>query len=238
MADISTLKTIVASLDNFKDKPEDFLEKLHEESIGNVEMESGGETLLLMNKIKFDIFVEEAVKKERAVFEAKYRELKEKFTNVKDDVEVDRLTKAQQTLLTLDDKLELFRGMSKGELLAVVENTQFIKHERGEKVFTFGNTGREAFFILQGGVAIVLPDNTQVALLKKNTFFGEMAYITKKPRNATALVKSPVAILLSIKIKEEVDSAKAEAFSKLFQNINEMLVEKVEDMNRKLYGGK
>jgi CRP-like cAMP-binding protein len=238
MANIESLKTIVASIENFKEKPDEFIQKLNNENVGNIEMELGEQIALFMTKEKFDTFLDIEIKKEKAIFEQKYRELKEKFTKVKNDVEVDKLTKAQQTLLALDSKLELFNGLTKGELLAVIKQTKFIKHERGEKVFTFGNTGKEAFFIIQGGIAIVLPDNTQVALLKKNTFFGEMAYITKKARNATAIVKSPVAILLSIEIKDEVDPAKAEAFAKLFQNINSMLVEKVEDMNRKLYGAK
>ena len=62
-----------------------------------------------------------------------------------------------------------------------------------------------------------------------------MAYIANKPRNATAVIKSDSAILLTFRIKSEINPNQSEAFMKLFQNITNMLVVKVEEMNRKLY---
>lgn len=234
MEEHKTLKTISTSIGDFLSSPKEFLSKLIEENLGRLSIQLTSKELFVMTKEKFELFVRLEVRKERVVFEEKYRALKERFTKVEDNVVVEKLTKAQQTLLQLERKFQLFNNMSQGELLAVVNNIQLVKMGRGEKIFSLGNTSKEMFFIIGGTVGIVIND-VEVASLPRGSFFGEMAYITNKPRNATAIVKTESAILLTFKIKEDIDSSKAEAFMKLFRNINNMLILKVEEMNKKLY---
>jgi hypothetical protein len=228
------IKTATTSVKDFLSTPKDYLARVLEDGFGRLEVKLNTREIYVLSKEMFELFVRLEVRKEKIVFEEKYRALKEKFTRVKDDEKVEKLSKAQQTLVQLANKFNIFENMSTGELLAVVENTQFLKLEKGEKVFSINNTSKEAFFIIQGGVSIII-DDLEVAFLKKNEFFGEMAYITKNPRNATAVIKSNGAILLSIKIKEEIDDTQSEAFMKLFININAMLIDKIEEMNKKLY---
>ncbi|EJF07841.1 cyclic nucleotide-binding protein [Thiovulum sp. ES] len=146
----------------------------------------------------------------------------------------EKLTKAQKILVDFHQKFELFKGMNTKELLAVVEKVRFIKLEKDEKIFQKGHTGKEFFYIIDGSVSILVDGNLRVALLNRKTFFGEMAFITKKPRNASAFVESDQATLLVINIKDTVEPTEPEAFSKLYKNISEVLVDKVEEMNRKL----
>jgi mannose-6-phosphate isomerase-like protein (cupin superfamily) len=226
------LKTITTTIKDFLATPKEFLSKLLEENLGRLTVKLQSQELYIMTKEMYELFVRLEVRKERVVFEEKYRALKERFTKVKEDVDVSRLTKAQQTLVQLENKFELFDNMTNGELLAVVENIQLLRMERGERVFTVNNTTKEMFFILGGAVAIVIND-VEVAILKRNSFFGEMAYIANQPRSATVKVKTEQAILLSFIVKEEVDPTQSEAFMKLFGNINGMLVRKIEDMNKK-----
>ncbi len=226
----SKLQVISTSIREFLISPKDFLSKLLKENLGRLEIRLESTELYVMKKEVYNFLVRTELRKDKEIFEEKYRKLKERYTKVKEDVKVETLTSAQQTLIKFSNKFDLFKDMSNGELVAVIDNVKIIKLERGERVFTIHNTSKEAFFIVQGGISIEI-DGKSVALLKKNTFFGEMSYITKKPRNATATVKSPTAIVLSIKIKDEIDHLKSEAFMKLFLNINRMLVEKVENTN-------
>jgi CRP-like cAMP-binding protein len=143
------------------------------------------------------------------------------------------LTKAQKTLLEFHEKFELFRGMTSEDLLAVVEKVWFVKLEKDEKVFSKGHTGKELFYIIDGQVSIEVADEKEITVLKNKTFFGEIAFITKKPRGATATVISNEAKLLSILIKDVVEPNEPRAFSKLYQNMSEVLIKKVEEMNRR-----
>ncbi len=230
----TSLKTVSTTIADFLKTPKDFLAKIFEENLGRLEVQLSTRQLFVMSKEMFELFVKLEVRKERTIFEQKYQELKNRFTKKEEEVKFDTLTKAQQTLIQLERKFQLFHNMNSAELLSVVENINLLRLGQGEKVFTINNTTKEMFFIISGVVSITINDN-EVALLQKNSFFGEMAYIANKPRNATATVKSDSAILLTFRVKPEVDINKSEAFMKLFQNITNMLVLKVEEMNRKLY---
>jgi hypothetical protein len=174
----ASLKTISTSIADFLASPKEFLSKLLEENLVRLEIALASRQILVMTKDIFDLLIKLEIRKERLIFEQKYQELKARFIKqIKDDVNFDMLTKAQQTLIQLERKFQL----------------------------------------------------------QKNSFFGEMAYIANKPRNATTTIKSDSAILLTFRVKSEVNSNQSEAFMKLFQNITNMLVVKVEEMNHKLY---
>lgn len=231
-----TLKVLNTTTKDFLTRPKEFISKLIEENFGKIEIKLGSKDLYVLTSPMFDLFVKKevitAVRKERLIFEDKYRALKERFTKAKDEVEIGKLTKAEQVLLQLASKFHLFDGLSDGELLTVIANVKILRMERGEKVFIMNNTSKEMFFIIGGSVGIMIHD-FEVAVLPKSSFFGEMSYIANKPRNATAVVKTSVAILLSFTVKDDSDSNQSEAFMKLFRNINNMLVGKIEEMNKK-----
>jgi hypothetical protein len=56
----------------------------------------------------------------------------------------------------------------------------------GEVVFRQGALGEEMYFIVRGDVEILDAAGATVARLTDGSFFGEMALLTSKPRNATA----------------------------------------------------
>jgi len=236
MEEHKKLKTVTTTIQDFLSSPKRFLSKLLEENLARLTVKLHSRELYIMTKEMHELFIKFEVNKERDIFQEKYRALKERCAKVKDDVKddvnVSHLTIAQKTLLQLEGKFELFDNMSNKELLTVVKDIQLLKMKKGEKVFGINNTSQEIFYILGGAVSVIINDN-EVALLRRNSFFGEMAYITNKPRNATVVIKTETAILLSFKIKEKINHNNSQAFMKLFRNINSMLVKKVEMMNDK-----
>ena len=229
-----TLKIVTTTIQDFLTSPKEFISKLIGEKLGRLVIKLNDTELYLSTKEMFELFIRLEIRKERVIFEEKYRKLKERFTKSSDKVDIGKLTKAQQALIQLEQRFHLFDGLTHGELLSVVESIKIIRMERGEKVFLKGNTTKEMFFVVGGGVDILINDSV-IASLPKGSFFGEMSYITNKPRSATAIIKTPISIVLSFTIKENLDTNKSEAFMKLFKNINAMLVDKIEDMNKKLY---
>jgi len=228
------LKIVTTTIRDFLATPKEFLSKLLEENLGKIEIKLNSKSLYLLSKDMFEIFVRLEVRKKEIVFEEKYRKLKERFTKATETVDVAKLTKAQQALIQLEERFHLFNGLTHGELLTVVEKIQILRMKKGEKVFSMYNTSKEMFFVVGGGVDILINDSA-VASLPKGSFFGEMAYIANQPRSATAVIKTPVCIILSFKIKESSNPNQSEAYMKLYRNINHMLVFKIEEMNKKIY---
>ena len=56
--------------------------------------------------------------------------------------------------------------------------------EKGETIFSNGDTGDKVYFIVKGEVTVER-DGTTLAALRDGEVFGEAALLTKQPRNAT-----------------------------------------------------
>ena len=70
---------------------------------------------------------------------------------------------------------------------------------KGTVLFREGETGKEMFVLQSGRVVItktVRDTDKTLAVLGPGEFFGEMALISNKPRNATAVVEEPSRLLV------------------------------------------
>ncbi len=219
---MSKNKNLVVAIKDFLHTPKDFLSKLLTDELDKLIIQLHSKELYITTKEMFELAVRLEVRKERVIFEDKYRALKERFTKVKDNIDFDSLTKAQQTLIQLKNKLPIFKNMTTGEILTTTEKIQLLRMDKGERVFTLNNTTKEMFFLINGSVLFDFQGN--IKTLHKNSFFGEIAYLKDNPREATATISSSSAIFLSFKIKEEINPNHSEAFMKLFKNMNSLLV--------------
>jgi hypothetical protein len=64
------------------------------------------------------------------------------------------------------------------------ENVHREHFEKGETIFSNGDTGDKVYFIVKGEVTVER-DGTTLAALRDGEVFGEAALLTKQPRNAT-----------------------------------------------------
>ena len=100
-----------------------------------------------------------------------------------------------------DSKIDLIKGVplfsaaSKQELAEIASIADEIDLPEGKVLIKEGDSGRE-FFVLIEGSAEVQRGGKKVAGIGGGDFFGEIALISKSPRNATITTTSPVRALV------------------------------------------
>ena len=103
--------------------------------------------------------------------------------------------------LRKDAKLELLRqvplfaGCTKRELSEIAMLADELALPEGAVLIKEGKLGHEFFLLLDGEVDVRMKGR-KVASLANGTFFGEMALVSARPRNATVTALSPVRVLV------------------------------------------
>ena len=99
------------------------------------------------------------------------------------------------TKIDLIKRVPLFASASKAELEEIASLADEIDLPEGKTLIEEGDAGHE-FFVLIDGTADVERGGKKVAKLGPGDFFGEIALISKVPRNATIKTTSPVQALV------------------------------------------
>jgi CRP-like cAMP-binding protein len=90
-------------------------------------------------------------------------------------------------------KIPLFANLSAKQLAAVDRLVTTIDVAAGRELIRQGELGRE-FIIVIDGEAEVRRDGAVIAVRGPGTFFGEMALLLERPRNASVVAKTEMTI--------------------------------------------
>ena len=135
----------------------------------------------------------------------------------------------------LIDKLSFFAGFTQEEkqFLSTLES-HIYKYQPSEFIIKERETDYSFFVLLKGVVCIVksYPMGLTIAKLKAGAVFGEIAYVAKRKRTTSVIADGDI-IALKIDTKN-IDALKPAIPTKLKDNLIEILVKRLETMNKQV----
>jgi CRP-like cAMP-binding protein len=109
-----------------------------------------------------------------------------------------------------------------------------VSFDAGHVVFRQGDTGDNAYVILEGDAEVVLEtggDGTVIARLGRYQVFGEMALLTSSPRSTTIRAGSTLSMLA---IRQDVFVRLVEENAPIAVGITRMLIDRLAKTNADL----
>jgi serine/threonine protein kinase len=90
--------------------------------------------------------------------------------------------------------LAFFKDFSDEQITEVVNASEWKEFEKGEVIVTEGEQETAFYIIAKGGVEVVKNENI-VGMMKQGDCFGEIAFLTRQPRNATIVARTEVSLM-------------------------------------------
>ena len=122
--------------------------------------------------------------------------------------------------------IDLFSSLSKRERTEIANRADEIDVEEGTHLVREGEFAYE-FFVIEDGEAEVLRGGEHVALLGPGDFLGEIGIVTRAPRNASVVARSPMRVLV---MSEQDFRGIAQMFPSVAEQIREAVRERIEPL--------
>jgi CRP-like cAMP-binding protein len=129
-------------------------------------------------------------------------------------------------------EVPLFNGCTNKELQKIVKASDEITMTEGTLIIDQGQTGREAFVILDGTV-VVKRNGRKIADLGVGAVFGELSLLDHGPRTATAICTSDCTLLV---IDQRRFLAVIDDIPSLSHKLLRTLAARIRELDRKNYG--
>jgi hypothetical protein len=100
-------------------------------------------------------------------------------------------------IINLLRALPFFDGLGDGELRKIARLFTQKLFRPGERVFSKGDEGNEAYVVMRGQIDIIAEDGAKpVATLSNGQIFGELSFLNPSPRTAHAVASQPSIVLV------------------------------------------
>jgi CRP/FNR family cyclic AMP-dependent transcriptional regulator len=122
--------------------------------------------------------------------------------------------------------IDLFSSLSKRERSEIASRADELDISDGTHLVREGEFAYE-FFVIEEGEAEVLRGGEHVASLGPGDFLGEMGIVTRAPRNASVVARSPMRVLV---MSEQDFRGIAQMFPSVADQIREAVRERLEPL--------
>lgn len=139
-------------------------------------------------------------------------------------------SKSLRKLLSVQDKISIFKNIDVLDLKAIVYDVKFVKYKYKDYIVEENDESNSIFFIIDGKCQ-VFHNRKKVGELRAGEIFGESGVIFKTKRNASVVCASDDAILLSFCIDEENMDFCAPALATLYKNLASEIDAKLQEIN-------
>jgi CRP/FNR family cyclic AMP-dependent transcriptional regulator len=130
-------------------------------------------------------------------------------------------------------RIPLFAQCSKSDLQRIARIAEEIDFEAGTLLMREGERGHEVFVVINGQLEVWRRrEGGQIASLGPGEVVGEMALISKKPRNATVRAATPVHLL---RIRDTDFLRLLDQIPELWLKIASALADRVPDEESQVY---
>lgn len=136
--------------------------------------------------------------------------------------------------MTLLKHLDFFKNLTSQELSEINKITGCIIFKKGQEIVKQG-TACDAIYIIKLGSAQIFKDEKLLITLDKGSPLGEISFVDKGKRSATAVAETDsVLIKISIDALEKLMEKEREIAYKIFRSIATTLCQRLRDANETL----
>ena len=112
--------------------------------------------------------------------------------------------------------LAFFKDFSDEQITEVVNASEWKDFNKGNVIVTEGEPETAFYIIANGGVEVVKNDKV-VGLMKQGDCFGEIAFLTRQPRNATIMARTDVSLMsVSASLMEQASTETQIRYYRIF----------------------
>jgi serine/threonine protein kinase len=112
--------------------------------------------------------------------------------------------------------LAFFKDFSDDQITEVVNASEWKEFSRGDVIVTEGEQETDFYIIAKGGVE-VMKNNRVVGIMKQGDCFGEIAFLTHQPRNATIVARTEVSLMMvSVTLMEQASTETQLRYYRIF----------------------
>lgn len=145
------------------------------------------------------------------------------------------MTKAQKKLLEVGKYIYILKDISNEDIIKMTSDVEFLEFKENEIVFEDKEESDEIYFLLRGMLAVDVKkgdEYKEIASIKPLELFGEMAFVSKKPRNARIRSVREQSTVIKFVIDEGAyEPSLCYSFMKLYKNIATVIAKKLETSN-------
>jgi hypothetical protein len=112
--------------------------------------------------------------------------------------------------------LAFFKEFSDDQITEVVNASEWKEFQKGKVIVTEGEPETSFYIVAKGGVEVVKNDKV-VGLMKQGDCFGEIAFLTRQPRNATIRARTDVSLMsVSATLMEQASTETQVRYYRIF----------------------